>query len=459
MEDKKELTFFEKASNWIRNSITLRLFTIGILLLIMLVPVNMIESLIREREGRQREAQNEITAKWGYAQSITGPVLTIPYNVFSKIYDKNEASQYRLTTAIHYYHFLPDRLSITGTVNPEVRYRGIFEAIVYSSEIEMSGIFSQPVLNDPDIKNNLRWNEAFIATGITDLRGIQEGVKLLWNNKPGLFSPGMNTRDVIASGISVPVEVLPADTVQNKTYNFNIRLKFNGSTNLNFVPLGKETDVRLISPWHTPSFDGAFLPDDRKIDKSGFQAHWNILNLNRSYPQQFAGTTPGIAESAFGVTLMMPVDQYQKSMRAAKYAVLFISLTFMVFFFIQIINKVRIHPIQYILVGFALCIFYALLISLSEHINFGFSYLISSTAIIALITFYAQGTFKNRKLSGLLSAIMVILYGFIFTIIQLEDVALLVGSIGLLIALAIVMIVTRNIDWYNSSQFIRKKSD
>jgi inner membrane protein len=458
MENKKELSFFEKASNWIRNSITLRLFTIGFLILIMLIPVNMIESLIAERQIRQKEAQNEITEKWGNAQTITGPVLSVPFNVYTKVYDKNE-SQYKLTPAVHYFHFLPEKLNITGTVNSELRYRGLFEAIVYSCEIEMSGIFSSPVVNDPDIKNNLKWNEAFISTGMTDLRGIQEEVKLLWDNNSQFFSPGVRTQDVIASGISIPVDVVPTDTAQNKTYSFNFKLKFNGSTSLNFVPLGKETDVRLSSPWETPSFDGAFLPDDRKIDKNGFRAHWNILNLNRSYPQAFDGTTPGISESAFGVTLMLPVDQYQKSMRAAKYAVLFISLTFMVFFFIQIINKVRIHPIQYILVGFALCIFYTLLISLSEHINFGLSYLISSAIIIALITFYAHGTFKSNKLSALLSAIMIILYGFIFIIIQLEDVALLVGSFGLLIALAIVMTVTRHIDWYNSNEFIRKKED
>jgi inner membrane protein len=246
MENKKELSFFEKASNWIRNSITLRLFTIGFLILIMLIPVNMIESLIAERQIRQKEAQNEITEKWGNAQTITGPVLSVPFNVYTKVYDKNE-SQYKLTPAVHYFHFLPEKLNITGTVNSELRYRGLFEAIVYSCEIEMSGIFSSPVVNDPDIKNNLKWNEAFISTGMTDLRGIQEEVKLLWDNNSQFFSPGVRTQDVIASGISIPVDVVPTDTAQNKTYSFNFKLKFNGSTSLNFVPLGKETDVRLTS--------------------------------------------------------------------------------------------------------------------------------------------------------------------------------------------------------------------
>jgi inner membrane protein len=220
--------------------------------------------------------------------------------------------------------------------------------------------------------------------------------------------------------------------------------------------LGKSSGVELTSTWKNPSFDGAFLPDTRTVDERGFTAKWNVLNMNRSYPQQFSGSVSGIDESAFGVSLLMAVDQYQKSMRAAKYAVLFIVLTFMVFFFIQVLNKVRIHPIQYILVGLTLCIFYTLLISLSEHIYFGLAYLVASVAIVSLTAFYTQGTFKNMKLSGMLAVIMSILYSFIYIIIQLEDFALLAGSIGLFIALAIIMTLTRKIDWYNNRDFVKK---
>jgi inner membrane protein len=233
-------------------------------------------------------------------------------------------------------------------------------------------------------------------------------------------------------------------------------IKFNGSSHLRFVPLGRATDVTLKSTWVTPSFDGAFLPDLRNISNDGFDAHWNVINLNRPYPQQFLGTMSGISDSAFGLTLMLPVDQYQKSLRAAKYAVLFITLTFVVFFFMQIINKVKIHPVQYVLVGLALCMFYTLLISLSEQIHFGWAYLIAASAIVLLISIYAQGTFKSIKLTLFLSSILVVLYGFIFSIIQLQDFALLVGSIGLFLALATVMIITRKIDWYNPGSFVEK---
>lgn len=230
--------------------------------------------------------------------------------------------------------------------------------------------------------------------------------------------------------------------------SFSLRLTCNGSTFLRVTPLGKTTEVQFTSTWPSPSFEGAFLPVKREITSAGFEANWKVLNLNRSYPQYFAGSMPGINESSFGVTLLLPVDHYQKTMRSAKYAVLFISLTFMVFFFIQVINHIRIHPIQYLLIGFALCLFYTLLLSLSEHIAFTWSYMIASAGIILLISLYAHATFKKWQLTLLLFGILCMLYGFIFTIIRLEDVALLVGSLGLFAALAVLMYVTRNIQWY-----------
>ena len=455
MEDNNNQTFFEKAGNWLRNSITIRLFTIGILVLLLLIPVSMIEGLIRERENRQKEAQNEISDKWGHAQTVKGLVLTVPYEVFEKTFDKDD-NQYKLVPVTYYAHFLPEKLLVKGTLSPDVRYRGIFEAIIYTSQLQMSGHFNAPKIVDADSNKKMRWNDAFVALGISDLRSINEEVKLKWNDKEFSFEPGVISGDVIGSGISVPVHIDAPETSSTQQYAFNVNLTFNGSNNLQFIPLGKRTDVELTSGWKTPSFDGAFLPDERTIDDKGFSAKWQVLNLNRPYPQQFYGSATGIDESAFGVSLLMGVDQYQKSTRAAKYAVLFITLTFMVFFFIQIINKVRIHPIQYILVGFALCLFYTLLISLSEHIYFGMAYLVASGAIVGLVTFYAHGTFSSIKLSGMLAAVMSILYGFIFIIIQLEDFSLLAGSIGLFIALAVIMALTRKIDWYSSRQFVAK---
>ncbi len=442
-------SFFERASHWLKTSVTIRLLTIGILILLLLIPVSMVRSLIKEREYRKTNAISEVSSKWGKRQTINGLVLTIPYLTYIKVVEDAKNDKYRMEPVRNYAHFLPHQLNINGDVIPEKRYRGIYEVVVYNSKVKLDGNFTMPDFDVWNVKSkDVLWDEAFVALGLSDMRSIQNNVAVKWNGEDYMFNPGIEVKDVIKAGMSVRVPVGEKEQKDTK-WTFEMALDFNGSSALNFTPLGKNTVVKLKSTWKDPSFDGAFLPDDRIINEDGFNAEWNVLHLNRTYPQSFKGSTSGIAESAFGVNLIVPAGEYQKSMRSAKYAALFITLTFMLFFFAQIMNKVRIHPIQYIMVGLALCIFYTLLIALSEHIPFQWSYLISSFAIISLIVMYAHSIFKNIKLTSIITGILVILYGFIYVIIQLQDYALLVGSIGLFIVLAAVMYLSRKIDWYN----------
>jgi len=446
------ISFFERVNNWLKGSITIRLITIGILILLLLIPVSMVENLIKEREARQGEAIFEVSSKWGEQQTIIGLVLTIPYKTYHKVYEEDEdekkTDKFKLVESIDYAHFLPEELNINGNISPRVRYRGIYEVIVYNSKINLSGRFSKPNFEDWEIeKNNIVWEEAFISIGLSDLRSIQEAVSVKWNDKQYFFDSGVESNDVIQEGISSRIPIIYSDTNKDIA-EFSLDLDINGSSSLNFTPLGKVTNANLKSKWKNPSFVGAFLPDSREINVDGFIATWKVLHLNRSYPQQFKGSIQGIYESSFGVNLIVPVNEYQKSMRSAKYAVIFITLTFLIFFFVQILNGIKMHPIQFIIVGLALCVFYTLLIALSEHIAFVFSYFISSVAIVGLITFYANSIFKNKKLTILLCLILSMLYLFIFSIIQLEDYALLMGSIGLFLVLAVIMYLSRKIDWY-----------
>lgn len=438
--------FWERASRWVRTSVMLRVITIGILILILLIPVAMIQDLIREREQRQENAINEVSQKWGYAQTLQGLVLSIPYNKYTRMMEDKEE---KLVKTKAYAHFLPDTLRCQGQILPEVRYRGIYEVVVYKTALAVSGSFSTPDFSDWGIaQEDILWQEASVSLGLSDLRGIQERVRLQWGAETYDFSPGTETNEVISNGISTRVRLAVADSGAQSNIPFTFRLQTNGSSRLDFVPLGKTTQVTLRSAWKTPSFDGAFLPDEREITGEGFSATWEVLHLNRPYPQAFRGSRQDILPSAFGVRLLVPVDEYQKSMRSAKYAVMFITLTFVLFFFIQILNRIRIHPIQYIIVGLALCVFYTLLIAFSEHIGFGWSYLISSIAIIGMITLYAHWIFKNPTLSRLTGGVLTLLYLFIFSILQLEDYALLMGSVGLFIVLATIMYLSRKIDWY-----------
>ncbi|NNC95409.1 MAG: cell envelope integrity protein CreD [Chitinophagales bacterium] len=447
MENEKP-NFFERANNWLKSSIMIRLLTVAILILLLLIPVNMVQDLIREREYRQQNAISEVSSKWGNAQTVNGLILTVPYNAYKKVYEE-KSKDYKLVSTREYAHFLPEQLNIDGEILPELRYRGIYEVIVYNSKLELTGSFRTPDFEEWKIDDkDIIWQDAFLSLGLSDLRGIQENVAVEWDRIEYDFNPGVESNDVIGNGISARIPVNKAGST-NSAYDFSLSLNFNGSSSLNFIPIGKSTNVSIRSDWVNPSFDGAFLPDKREIDKDGFTADWDVLHLNRPYPQQFRGGGRGVYESAFGVNLIVPVDEYQKSMRAAKYAAMFITLTFLIFFFVQILVKVRIHPIQYIIIGLALCVFYTLLIAISEHLTFKISYLISSVAIIGLIISYAYIISKDRKVTNLIGGILVLLYLFIYSIIQLQDYALLMGSIGLFIVLAVVMYTSRKIDWYD----------
>ena len=232
---------------------------------------------------------------------------------------------------------------------------------------------------------------------------------------------------------------------------FQIKLSLNGSESISFIPAGKTTTVKLNSGWADPSFNGSALPDIREISPDGFTAEWQSLHLTRSFPQKWSDRDydTEIPESAFGVDLLIPVDIYQKSMRSVKYALLIIGLTFLVIFFIEMISKQRIHVVQYLLTGAALIIFYSLLLALSEHLNFALAYLISSTGIIALITGYAFSIFPKKKFAIITLIVLVLLYSFLYTILQMSDFALLLGNIGLFVTIGLIMFFSRKIEWYN----------
>jgi inner membrane protein len=434
----------EKLSFWARNRVVFKAIIIGILTLLLLIPTAMIRQLIVEREGRQEEASNEISSKWSGKQTLTGPVLSIPY------YEKYKDDAGNVKTVIKYAHILPENLSITGELFPEKRYRSIFEIVVYNAKLKYSGHFntiSSETVNVP--KENFLPDKALISFGISDLRGIKDQISLKWNNSSMNFNPGVETVDVVQSGINTKVKIDLSDSL-NKQYNFSFDLNLKGSQTLYFVPVGKITEVSIHSKWKSPGFDGAFLPDSRTIDDNGFKASWKVLNMNRNYPQYWTESTYKIDDSAFGINLLMPMDGYQKASRSVKYAILLIALTFMIFFFIEIMNNKLLHPFQYILVGLALCIFYSLLLSFSEHMSFNLAYIISSVLTMGLIYLYTRSILNDKKLSLLIGSVLFILYAFIFTIIQLEDYALLMGSIGLFVALAMIMYYSRKIDWYHT---------
>jgi len=420
-------------------SIGIRLFLIALLSIVLLIPLFMIQALISEREIRRNEAVQEVSSKWGKAQTIAGPILTVPFKTYA-IDAKGSA-----TTIIQHAHFLPDDLSISGAIQPEVRYRGIYKVILYNTKLSITGTFlTSSIKNFAIPEGEIMWDNASLAIGLTDMKGIKDTIRIKWNEKELPVNPGIASQDVQSSGISAPAAF--NGTIDK--YSFSIDINFNGSEELAFVPIGKETRVKISAAWGNPSFVGEFLPEAREIQEDRFSAEWKILHLNRNYPQRWTGSSYKIEPSAFGVKFVLPVDEYQKINRTAKYGVMFISLTFLSFFMIEILNKQVMHPIQYLLIGFALLLFYTLLLSVSEHLGFQFSYVIASVAMTALIAGYTKAVLSNKLLAMVIAGILIILYGYLYVILQLQDYALLMGSVGLFVILALVMYLTRRIDWY-----------
>lgn len=431
----------EKVNNMIRNSIMLKLLVITTLMLLLLIPASMIEDIIYSREQKNNEAIAEVSDKWADAQQINGPILSVPL-----IYEyEKEGKVYRHTKDLQ---ILPKSLTINGEVEPEKLRRGIYEIVVYKSDLNLSGSFDLNIDIDSTNLKEIQFQNAFITIGISDLRGIKNLIQFDWNGRNLEVEPGSKLSKLIYSGINVKLPQLREQW--NKEANFSFRLDLQGSRNLSFIPLGSNTTVSLKSSWPSPSFNGNFLPDNREVSDSGFSATWKILQLNRNFPETWTDdfNSNTLKEAAFGLDLLLPLDDYQKSLRSAKYASMTIALTFLIFFLVEVLNQRKIHPLQYVLVGLSLILFYTLLVSISEHSNFNFAYGISTLGIVGMISLYSISIFKQAKVVLLLTLILGGIYSFLFVTLQLADYALLMGSIGLSLILAGTMYFTRNINWY-----------
>ncbi len=427
-----------------RFSKTIKILIIGGLVILLMIPMFMIENLITERGQTQEDAINEVSEKWSLAQTISGPYLNIQYPVTTENNGKKEVSIKDLI-------LFPDELLIDGQLKTEILKRSLYEVNVYQSELTLKGSFSSEELIKSRIDmDNLKFDQAAICLNLTDMRGISEQISITLNDSVYIFEPGMDNRGINNTGVHAIADLSALKTDKKLPYEIKIKLK--GSQSINFIPLGKTTQVNLKANWNTPSFIGNYLPNNREITEKDFSAQWQVLNLNRNYSQvsiNYNQNIKDIENSSFGVNFKIPVEQYQQSMRSAKYAILIILLTFGVIFFTEIMNKTRIHALQYLLVGLALCLFYSLLLSFSEHIGFNPAYLLSSALTVLLVGGYMLGIIRKKKPAFIMVGLLSILYLYIFVLIQLETFALLAGSLGLFTILAIVMYFSKKIDWFN----------
>jgi inner membrane protein len=463
------ISLLERFNKWIQESVMIKLFSIGFLILILLLPTSWIQEVMHERQYRASHVMDEIASKWSGAQTIGGPILIIPYKVKETIDRGKDGIEIREHERKAF--FLPEDLKIKGNVTSQTLHRGIFDAAVYQSSLQIAANFNVPDFKKLSISADMvKWDEAYMVFGINDLRGITDNPVLTIGSDTITTEP--------ASDIGVSIKTSGSATMQEREYatnfqpevissngiraklnwinaeqfsgNVSLTLQLKGSKRLNFIPAGKTTDLQLTGDWKDPSFDGNAIPIHRNITEEGFSASWKVLNFNRPFSQAWTEANQELSGADFGVTLLVPVDQYQKSIRTAKYAVLIILLTFMALFLVEITHKVRIHPFQYILVGAALIIYYTLLLSLSEQVGYNVAYIISTILTVALITFYSRSFLLKTNLVVLFSLLLVVFYTFIFVIIRQQDYSLLLGSVGLFLMVGLLMYFSRKVKWYSN---------
>jgi inner membrane protein len=439
----------QSPSNWFKDSVLFKLVFIAFIALMLLIPSSWIDGLISERANRQREIIDDVSDKWSGSQLIQGPVLVIPYK--QQVREKDPSGKEILREYVENIYLLPENLKIKANVKTEMLHRGIFDVGVYNAGIKITGNFNRADLGKLQIDTNtMMLDKARLLFGLSDLKGLKTNPAIKVQNQLVTVEPLLNNGNLLDNGLQAAVN-LNGNTTAIIPFTFNLDLK--GSQELRFVHTGKTTEVQVSGNWPSPKFDGRYLPEDRHIDAKGFNAKWRMLYYNRPFPQQWAGndkllnTLKNNKDALFGVELHIQVDEYQKTMRTSKYAILIILLTFVSLFLTEVIQKTRIHVFNYALIGAAMIVFYTLLLSFSEQVGYNVAYLISAIATVALITWFTASLLYNSKAAYLFAAILSIFYGFIFIIIQLEDLALLVGSIALFIIVSALMYFSRKINW------------
>jgi inner membrane protein len=424
-------------------SAALKALLIGVIVLLLLIPLTMLRGLVTERTSLREHAYTRVADGWGGGAVTGGPMLIVPTERTVK-----ENGDVRVVRCDLY--LLPAALDMKAelALEPEPRRVGIYDVPVYLAQLKLRGRFElselQPMLDRPGV--TYLWERSRLRLPLSQVRSLREVRKATFAEAPLRFGPGAAG---VYRGVDAPVNVAALAPAGAASFEFDVVVA--GSRELSVLPLGGKTSVEVESNWPHPSFQGGFLPAERSISSEGFSARWQVLELNRPYAQTWwegEVSEAALLESAFGVGLFQSVDAYQRGERAIKYALLFIALTFLTFFAWEQVARIRIHPLQYLLVGLALSTFYLLLIALSEHIAFAIAYTVAAAALALLIGAYIAGALRSRMRGYGVGAAMSAVYALLYVLVLSEDYALLLGALVLFAALAAVMLVTRKVDWY-----------
>lgn len=435
------------------SSPTFKIILVGFLVLFMLAPLNMVKETVRERSGYRDAAVESIRQGWAGSQIVAGPILVTPYTVpvevrsFDRERNKEVVSVQQKAGSIYTF---PERLAAQASLETEERYRGLYSVPVYRAGLTLEGTFDTTKI---DLPQNAQAGPSYLVVTISDVRGVGAEIAASWQGKAMTPEPGTGLTN-LPDGVHF---ILPAASSGGAAVPFHFNIPLKGTQSLAVVPVGRSTSFHAASSWAHPSFSGAFLPSAREIGADGFTADWETTFLATNMARHFTDCVTQnqcypFEQSGFGVNLFQPVDIYQQAERAVKYAALFLVLTFGAFFAFEILKALKIHPVQYLLVGGALAVFYLLLLSLSEHMPFGLAYAAAAFAVVGLLGFYVSHVLKSRRDGALFAAMTGLVYGILYVILMSEDHALLMGSLFLFSVLAVFMVATRKVDWYAIGQ-------
>lgn len=432
----------------------LKVITIALMSLLLLVPLALVEDQIRQRSARQDDVQRSIANSAAGWQTLTGPVLAIRYReqlppeIVDDPVTRHRRSEPRF--ADHSFYLPAEQLHLSGNADVEVRQRGIYQARLYHLDLLANGRFVVPAHLGIDRRRTIISAEATLLLGATDPRGVANDPVVDINGKSYRFAtpthPASDSDALAGPRLAIPLG--PVALEAPLTLDFSFPLQLTGTTRLAIAPTANANTVTIQSAWPHPSFGGRFLPRERSVGDNGFSARWEVSHLARSFPNSLAAARDGSTPEVIEISFIDPVNVYLQSERAVKYGILFIALTFAGFFLSEILRRRPIHPLQYLLVGLALAVFFLLLIALSEHLPFVAAYAIAATACIALIGTYLAGALGDRRQGVAFAAALAGLYGVLYGVLLSEDNSLLMGSVLLFAALGAIMLATRRLDWY-----------
>lgn len=442
-----------------RNSFLIKILLLGLVTLGLLIPLLMANGLITERKRNSEEAISEVARAWGGEQLLVGPMIQIPYQQGVRLEGSN-----KIEYGTDYVYLMPQQLDVRGDVRVETKKRSIYTIPIYNSTIRLSGHFDLRMLQEtPGLPANLELDKASVVMGISETKGIREQVSISLNNemhklqinaegvKVSLGAEYYGDADVVEPSyeagralLSAPYSLANLD--EAKPISFTTTLRLGGSRSLSLAPVGTESKFAVSGNWPSPSFQGSFLPDSSSIAQTGFSAGWSIVDYNRSYSAVVKHEDSNVfGQNVARVHFFQERDHYTQSDRSTKYGILIVLLTFVSIFFIEMAmraHNVSINIFHYLLVGLALVLFYSLLISISELVGFGWAYLISSVMTIGLVGLFFRSLLPPGKHALILVGIMSFLYLLVYLLIQMTTYALLAGSLGLFVILAIVMYVS-----------------